>query len=58
MPHTDTDALDINAGRLARGLTLRVRLTGLATWRLRLTLGGWLLWLAARVMGCRLDVEA
>ncbi len=35
-----------------RTMTLRVDVTGVRTWRVRLWLGGLLLQLAARVMGC------
>lgn len=40
------------AGHAMRHVTIRVDVTGVRTWRVRLWLGGLVLRLAARVMGC------
>lgn len=40
-----------------RQMTMRVQLTGVQTWKLRLWLGTVLIRMAARVMGCGIRVE-
>jgi hypothetical protein len=46
----------IPASRLAKNLTMTVRITGLRRLRCRFWLGGLLVSLAARVMGCGIEV--
>lgn len=50
-------AAKVSVARLMRDITLRVEIPGLRTWRGRLWLGGVLLRLAARVMGCGIRVD-
>jgi len=44
------------AARVMQQVVLSVELTGIRTWKVRLTLGVWLIKLAAFVMGCGVRV--
>ena len=49
--------IDIPAPRLARELTLNVRVTRVGAMRFRLWLGCQIIKIAARVIGCKINVE-